>query len=334
MAEKKKLEEEFKIILDKNPATIQDYIKSFLSIYGNSYSGHIQQFKRLLYLSQKTTPDEIEEAIKLYFSHILYLGDNFEHLQNSKPIYNLKLICEFAKKYGSNYDNSDIEKLNKLLLQKGVRFHDIKLLEYLVSCSAVRQNYEKFKEKILVSNLYNETDYIEQFLRIYKDDIEANMMNFYILLSELKMTNLSFEEFKEYMGTKIFGIQLVSNSNKKFTINDIDAMNGYDFESFIGSLYEKMGYSVEQTPKSGDQGADLIITKLGEKTAVQTKNYKGKVTNKAIQEVVASKEFYGCTTCSVVTNSYFTESALELGEVNNVKLIDRDGLNALIDNYM
>jgi restriction system protein len=111
-------------------------------------------------------------------------------------------------------------------------------------------------------------------------------------------------------------------------------MNGYDFESFIGSLYEKMGYSVELTPKSGDQGADLIITKLGERTAVQTKNYKGKVTNKAIQEVVASKEFYGCITCTVVTNSYFTESALELGKVNNVKLVDRDELNALIGNYI
>lgn len=111
-------------------------------------------------------------------------------------------------------------------------------------------------------------------------------------------------------------------------------MNGYEFEKFMGELYEKMGYSVELTPKSGDQGADLIITKYGERTAVQTKNYTENVPNKAIQEVVASKNYYKCTSCSVVTNSYFTKSAIDLGNVNGVKLIDREELKALIAKYM
>jgi len=319
--------------LDKNPATIDAYIDSFFSIYGHNYPEHIDQFKRLMYLAQKATSDEIEEAIKVYFSSIVYFDKNFEHLHGFKPLYDLKLIYEFAKKYRNGYDNSDIEKLTKVLLQNGIRFHDIKLLDYLVSYSVIKQNYQNFKEIMLISNPSNEAEYIEQFLRVFKDNIEVNMNNFYLLLSENEMTDLSFEEFKEYMDTKIFSMKLVSDPNERFNINYVDTMNGYEFESFIGSIYEKMGYSVEQTPKSGDQGADLIITKLGERTAVQTKNYKGNASNKAIQEVVASKEFYGCSTCTVVTNSYFTKSALELGKVNNVKLVDREELNSLIDNY-
>jgi restriction system protein len=148
------------------------------------------------------------------------------------------------------------------------------------------------------------------------------------------MLNLTLDEFKELMSTKIFGVSLISDANERFTINDVDNMDGYEFENFIGSLYEKMGYLVEQTPKSGDQGADLIITKFGERTAVQTKNYRENVSNKAVQEVVASQAFHKCTSCSVVTNSYFTKSAMELGNANGIKLVDREELKVLIDKYM
>jgi hypothetical protein len=202
MEEKKKLEQEFKVILDKNPATIEAYTDLFLSIYGNSYPEYIQQFKRLLYLSQKITSDEIEEAIKSHFSYILYQGDNLKHLHYSKPIYDLELISEFANKYNNYYNISDIEKLNKLLLQKGVRFHDIKLLDYLVSYSVTKQNYIKFKGMILSTKPSKEIDYINRFLHAYKGG-RYNMDNLYLLLLERKVTDLSFKEFNEYMDIKI-----------------------------------------------------------------------------------------------------------------------------------
>lgn len=44
-----------------------------------------------------------------------------------------------------------------------------------------------------------------------------------------------------------------------------------------------MGYDVQNTPLSGDQGADLILEKFGEKTIVQAKRYQGNVTNRAVQ---------------------------------------------------
>ena len=331
--EERNLEQIFKSVLDKNPDTIKSYVDIFLSTYGKSYAENLNQFKRLLYLSKKIAPNEIEDAIKSFFIEIISYDENYEYWHGFKPIYDFKLIHEFAKKYRANYEKADLEKLNKLLIQTGIKFHDINLLENLVSHAVFVQDYKNFKRNMLVANVSNEKEYIEQFLLVCKDVTEYNMYMFYTLLSELRMTCLSSEEFYEYMDTKIFGMRLTSNINK-LTINDVDKMSGYEFEDFIGTLYKKMGYSVELTPKSGDQGADLIITKLEERTAVQTKNYTENVTNKAIQEVVASKEFYKCTSCRVVTNRYFTKSAIELGNVNGVKLVDREELKALIDNYM
>lgn len=127
--------------------------------------------------------------------------------------------------------------------------------------------------------------------------------------------------------------QLIKKPSKLVlpTIAEIDEMDGYKFEEFMKCVYEQLGYSVYHTPFSGDQGADLILTSK-EKTriAVQVKRYSGKVSNSAVQEVVAAKGFYKCTKGIVVTNSYFTDSAKQLAEANFIDLVDRNGLEKLI----
>jgi HJR/Mrr/RecB family endonuclease len=123
-----------------------------------------------------------------------------------------------------------------------------------------------------------------------------------------------------------------NSDNLSLNLNEIDQMTGYEFERYIATLYGKMGYFVQQTALSGDQGADIVLAKNGERIAVQTKRYANKVSNKAIQEVVASKALYGCDRCMVVTNNYFTKSAIELATVNYVKLVDRMQLQNLIYN--
>lgn len=110
----------------------------------------------------------------------------------------------------------------------------------------------------------------------------------------------------------------------------IDQMNGHDFEKCIGYIYQIFGYRVQYTPKSRDNGADLIISKSGDRIAVQTKRYAQKVSNKAIQEAVASKAFYNCNKCMVVTNNFFTTPAMKLAKANNVILVNRSQLKKLI----
>lgn len=119
------------------------------------------------------------------------------------------------------------------------------------------------------------------------------------------------------------------------TLAEIDEMDGYKFEEFMKYVYEQLGYSVCQTPRSGDQGADLILTsKKRRRTAVQVKRYKGKVSNSAVQEVVAAKGFYKCTEGIVVTNSYFTNSAKQLAKANFIDLVDRNELEKMINTIL
>jgi restriction system protein len=119
------------------------------------------------------------------------------------------------------------------------------------------------------------------------------------------------------------------------TLAEIDEMDGYKFEEFMKYVYEQLGYSVYHTPFSGDQGADLILTsKKRTRIAVQVKRYSGKVSNSAVQEVVAAKGFYNCTEGIVVTNSYFTDSAKQLAKANLIDLVDRNELEKLINTIL
>ena len=66
--------------------------------------------------------------------------------------------------------------------------------------------------------------------------------------------------------------------------------------------------------------------------AVQCKLYKNKVDNKAVQEIVAALPLYGADFGIVVTNNFFTQPARELAKANDVKLVNRKGLQDLLAN--
>lgn len=107
---------------------------------------------------------------------------------------------------------------------------------------------------------------------------------------------------------------------------NIDTLSGEDFEKYIACFLSLYGYKVEFTKTTGDYGADLIVTNDEDITAIQVKRYSKPVGISAIQEVVAAKAYYNASKCAVVTNNYFTPSAVNLAKSNNVKLIDRDAL--------
>ena len=123
-----------------------------------------------------------------------------------------------------------------------------------------------------------------------------------------------------------------SKDTKNITLMEIDNMTGEQFEYYLTNLFKAKGYSAYKTKSGGDQGADVIISKNGERTVVQAKRYKNSVGNSAVQEVVASIRYYNANHAMVVTNSYFTQAAKDLARVNNVELIDRNGLKRLIAN--
>lgn len=77
-------------------------------------------------------------------------------------------------------------------------------------------------------------------------------------------------------------------------IDEIDQMNGKQFEERLAAHFRQQGYRVDVTPYQSDFGADLIIDRDGVRTAVQAKRWKGNVGVGAVQEIVAAKGHYKC----------------------------------------
>ncbi|MBE7081741.1 MAG: restriction endonuclease [Clostridiales bacterium] len=103
-------------------------------------------------------------------------------------------------------------------------------------------------------------------------------------------------------------------------------MDGQEFENFVTELFSLLGYTTSHTKLSGDQGVDVIAEGKGRKIAIQAKHYNQPVGNHAIMEVVAGSKIYNANLCYVVTNNYFTKSAIALANANNVILWDREKL--------
>ena len=84
------------------------------------------------------------------------------------------------------------------------------------------------------------------------------------------------------------------------------ALRSQEFEKFLEEVFRELGYIVEMTRVTGDQGADLLVSKDGRRIAIQVKGYLHSVGNEAVQEAFFATAYYKCGACAVVTNSRFT----------------------------
>ncbi|TWU09830.1 Restriction endonuclease [Allorhodopirellula heiligendammensis] len=107
-------------------------------------------------------------------------------------------------------------------------------------------------------------------------------------------------------------------------------LRGIDFENYVARVFQHLGYQVEETPTTGDQGVDLIVIAGTKRLAVQIKGYYHSVGNSAVQEVVAGMKLHQCSQTSVVTNSKFTKSAIDLASANGCQCIGEDNFENFI----
>lgn len=110
----------------------------------------------------------------------------------------------------------------------------------------------------------------------------------------------------------------------------LDAMSGPDFEAALAELFDLLGDEVEHIG-GFDKGADLVMTRDGERTAVQANRHTGSVGIQAVRQPVDGIKCDACTRGLVVTNSYFTAQAIECAERWDVDLWDRRELAEYID---
>jgi HJR/Mrr/RecB family endonuclease len=108
------------------------------------------------------------------------------------------------------------------------------------------------------------------------------------------------------------------------------AMRGDEWEAYLADVFVLLGAKVQRTGRSGDQGVDLIVEINGRRYAIQTKGYVNSVGNAAVQQAVAGRAFHMCNCCAVITNSRFTQGAIDLAACNNCLLVGEDDIHSLV----
>lgn len=112
----------------------------------------------------------------------------------------------------------------------------------------------------------------------------------------------------------------------------IDEMEGHDFEYFCAELLAKRGFiDVEVTRGSGDYGVDILAEKEGVTYAIQCKRYAAPVGVEAVQQIYAGRDYYDRMVGAVMTNQYFTTSAVDAAKRLKILLWDRGYLDSMMD---
>lgn len=125
---------------------------------------------------------------------------------------------------------------------------------------------------------------------------------------------------------------LTRGYRKKYEVNELDEIEGHDFEYYCAELLKKRGFiDVTVTKGSGDYGVDVLAEKDGVTYAIQCKAYATPVGVKAVQEAFAGREYYDRMVGAVLTNQYFTKPAVEAAKKLKILLWDRGYLDSMIE---
>jgi len=114
----------------------------------------------------------------------------------------------------------------------------------------------------------------------------------------------------------------------KYKLSHVDTMTGLEFEKYVAKYLQKQGYKTKLTEKY-DLGIDIVAIKDGVRYGVQIKRHKGVVGANAVRQAVTALNIYNCDSAMVITNSYFSKTAIKLAESNNCILLGREGLTSL-----
>ncbi|WP_423410233.1 restriction endonuclease [Heyndrickxia sp. MSNUG] len=167
-------------------------------------------------------------------------------------------------------------------------------------------------------------NFIEENPKEIATGIFMLLIPFFVLLTYKPVRKKLFEVIRVFIKSLKF------RNGIPVDIEEIDKMDGFEFEHFLKPIFERQGYVTTVTQGSSDYGADLILRKGHKKYVVQAKRYSSNIGVGAVQQVVGAIRYYRASGAIVVTNQYFTPAAIELAKVNKVRLIDRDKLAEMV----
>jgi len=131
-------------------------------------------------------------------------------------------------------------------------------------------------------------------------------------------------------------VKATTSKKRSVCLQNIEDMSPYEFEHYIGRLFQKMGYKTKTTKASHDFGVDVIARNKDEVIAIQVKKYKDHpVGNKEVQMLLGAMQMrkIQANKSIIITTSRFTKNAF--GQANGcpIELWDGKKLNKVIKKY-
>jgi HJR/Mrr/RecB family endonuclease len=108
-----------------------------------------------------------------------------------------------------------------------------------------------------------------------------------------------------------------------------ETMTPAQYEVYCAEELKRHGWDASVTKGSRDQGVDVVASKSGMRVVLQCKLYSQPVGNKAVQEVVAARNFERVRFGVVVSNNSYTGPAQTLASANGVYLLHHRELAGL-----
>lgn len=254
---------------------------------------------------------------KNYISQLLFnAGKKYKNVNTIAHV-----TFDIFKEYKNLPDNFPKSIYIEFLTIYALAFkHTIQLNSDDLSLAKLDKN--KMIRRILNNELYKKYDLCKmiEFLEFERYSNSESLEDFICGILEIPqlIKKIMINKTKnDLLGNQISKIHI-------YTLTEIDKMKGVEFEQVVSNIFFKMGYNTKTTKITNDQGIDIIATRGEEKIAIQVKRYSGIVGNHAIMEAVAGMNYYQANKCMVITNNYFSKSAIKLAKVNNVILWDRN----------
>lgn len=114
-------------------------------------------------------------------------------------------------------------------------------------------------------------------------------------------------------------------------IDSIRSLAWREFELLLAEAFRRQGYGVADTGGVADGGIDLILTRDGQQTLVQAKQWKTwKVGVKVVRELFGVQASRGAGAAILVSSGRFTREAERFASENGIKLIDGPVLERMI----
>lgn len=277
--------------------------------------------------------DWIRKCVRDNFEKLLYIKERSVHCD------------QFGKLDMDDWWEQIDHFLQTIVFPQKYRFFDSQ--EIIDKINFVHKYFWEYKEQYMqispeeeqrireCVNEHFDTLYVKKGQGIYKNEYGEVIADGWKRELEYFICNIIFPEKhldESYMQEKwvnivnFFDKYFIEILERKIKNNEsspsIIIHTGVDYENYVESLLLSGGFEVARTPTTGDQGVDLVAEKNGIRIAIQCKYYSKPVGNKAVQEVVAGRDFYNCQIACVVSNNSFTPSARKIANVAKVLLLN------------